>query len=121
MNIPIFVETAAAIVKTMNNRLHEWYKGSRPNISDKGAITIKSATFPAQKHDTNLPSGPKLNPRTYTDTINPDNISFVDPKSRITSGTPGANMELASGVRKVMAEINSTVPHFFVKPQFSGC
>jgi hypothetical protein len=44
MNIPMFVETAAAIVKMMNNRLHEWYKGSRPNISDKGAITTMSAS-----------------------------------------------------------------------------
>ena len=51
MNMPMFVETAAAIVKMMNNRLHEWYKGSRPNISDKGAITIKSATSPSRNHE----------------------------------------------------------------------
>jgi hypothetical protein len=44
--------------------------------------------------------------------MNPSSISFVDPKSSITSGTPGANMELASGVRKVIADINNTMPHF---------
>jgi hypothetical protein len=52
--------------------------------------------------------------------MNPLSISFADPNSRITSGTLGANMELASGVRNVMADISSTIPHFFVNDQFSG-
>jgi hypothetical protein len=33
--------TAAAIVKTMKNKLQLWYSGSLPYISDKGAITIE--------------------------------------------------------------------------------
>ena len=36
----MLVETAAAMVKMMKSRLHEWYSGNRPNISDKGAMTI---------------------------------------------------------------------------------
>jgi len=36
----IFVETAAAMVKMIKSRLQEWYKGSRPNISDNGAMTV---------------------------------------------------------------------------------
>jgi hypothetical protein len=52
--------------------------------------------------------------------MKPLSISLADPNSRITSGTLGANMELARGVRNVMADINSTIPHFFVNGQFSG-
>jgi hypothetical protein len=52
MNIPISVETAAAIVKTMNKKLHEWYKGSLPNISDKGAITTKISNITPPKSTT---------------------------------------------------------------------
>ena len=40
MNMPMLVETAAAIVKMMKSKLHEWYMGRRPNISDKGAMTV---------------------------------------------------------------------------------
>lgn len=43
INIAISVETAAAIVKMMNSRLQEWYKGSRPYVSDKGAMTVTLA------------------------------------------------------------------------------
>ena len=58
-------------------------------------------------------NGPNANPRTYTETMNPPSISSVESNSRMMSGTPGANMELANGVRKVMAETNVTAPHFF--------
>lgn len=43
MNMLIFFETAAAMVKIMKSKLQEWYKGSRPNISDKGAMTAMLA------------------------------------------------------------------------------
>jgi hypothetical protein len=52
--------------------------------------------------------------------MKPFSMSFVELKFRITSGTPGANIELASGVRKVMADISNTIPHFFVNGQFKG-
>lgn len=42
-NMPMFVETAAAIVKTMNSTLQLWYKGRRPYISDRGAMTVELA------------------------------------------------------------------------------
>jgi hypothetical protein len=52
--------------------------------------------------------------------MKPSSISFVEWNSRITSGTPGANIELASGVRNVIAEINMIMPHFFQCVQFNG-
>jgi hypothetical protein len=39
MNWLKLVETAAAIVKTMNKTLQPWYSGNLPYISDNGAIT----------------------------------------------------------------------------------
>lgn len=41
MNMPMFDATAAAIVKMMNSRLQLWYNGSRPYISDSGAMTVE--------------------------------------------------------------------------------
>jgi hypothetical protein len=40
INMPMLDDTAAAIVNTMNSRLQLWYNQRRPNISDKGAMTI---------------------------------------------------------------------------------
>jgi hypothetical protein len=44
MNVLIFVDIAAATVKMIKSRLQEWYKGRRPYISDKGAMTATSAS-----------------------------------------------------------------------------
>lgn len=52
--------------------------------------------------------------------MKPLSMSFVDPKSSITCGIPGAKIELASGVKNVMADINDTIPHFLANPQFNG-
>jgi hypothetical protein len=40
MNWLILVATAAAMAKTTNKKLQLWYSGSRPYISDNGAMTI---------------------------------------------------------------------------------
>lgn len=63
MNMLIFVERAAATVKTMKSRLQEWYKGRRPYISDIGAMTATLASAQL-KAFTNVLKGPKLKPRT---------------------------------------------------------
>jgi hypothetical protein len=41
MNWLMFVATAAAMVRIMNKKLQLWYSGSRPYISDNGAMTGK--------------------------------------------------------------------------------
>lgn len=50
--------------------------------------------------------------------MKPSNMSFVELNSCITSGTPGANIDDASGVMNVRAETSVTVPHFFEAFQF---
>lgn len=47
-------------------------------------------------------------------------ISSVELKSSMTAGTPGANMEEARGVRKVIPLTMQMVPHFLVEDQFIG-
>ena len=65
-------------------------------------------------------NGPTANPSTYTDTMKPANISSVEWNVFITSGTPGANMLEASGVKNVIADTSPTAPHFFNAAQFIG-
>jgi hypothetical protein len=86
-------------------------------------MTVKVSRFCLERlssANARLLSGPNAKPRTYTDNMKPLSMSSVDPKSRMTSGIPGANMELASGVRKVIADIKNTIPHFLPNRQFIG-
>jgi len=56
-------------------------------------------------------SGPKANPRIYTDTTKAAKLSLVVPKSFMTSGTPGAKKEDARGVSRVSVERTAMLAH----------
>lgn len=65
-------------------------------------------------------SGPMAKPRTKTETTKLDSRREDVLKVSRTSGTPGANIDEASGVTKVMAEQRPIFSHFFRADQFCG-
>jgi hypothetical protein len=74
--------TAQAMVKMRKRMLQVWYRGTRPYISDRGAIT----------------KGPTMYPRMKTETTKEPSMSLVEWNSRIASPTPGANIDEARGL-----------------------
>lgn len=60
--------TPQATVKMMKKTLQMWYRGRRPYISERGAITVRAngpiRDTPAYNQIEALPKGPKAKPRT---------------------------------------------------------
>jgi hypothetical protein len=65
-------------------------------LVEKGGALKEEYLWKGFEHEINL--RPKAKPRRYMDTTNEPNVSFDDPNSCITSGTPGANIVEATGL-----------------------
>ena len=104
INCSMLLATAHAMVKMMKNTLQTTYTGYRPYISDKGEMT----------------KGPTAKPRMYIETTSSAIVVALVRNSRRTSGTPGANMLDASGVRKVRTMTSAALVIFAFDVQFIG-
>ena len=74
---------AQATVNAANMKLHEWYSGDLPYISDNGAIT----------------KGPAAKPRRYIETTREPSSLFVEWKSAKIWGIPVARIEEPRGLK----------------------